>query len=229
MTSLNRRALLEATGVSLLGLSFTGTASAAPPVNEGVTLLEASLTVDVGNVADLDLTHSDRPLKYALDPTRGELHVRDVSTREARALERGVRLVNFRGISANADSIGGHTVTSLRQQEAETEAPGTSITAVDGYEMPAIEIDWEAGSSLGALASPHVREVRVEDGFLHVRLPRQSVDLRKKIVHDRLATDERLPAWKRSKVIERPTATVAVRPFLTVAIHRNLDVVDLDQ
>lgn len=232
MTTMNRRTILRATGASLLGSTFTSTAAEATPhneagaLNESVTLIEVCLAFDFGDATDLDVNHSDRPTKYGIDPERGILDVRTVTAREAKALTSGQRLLNFQGIDADVDSFGGTTVTSLPRITGGRGIQSTYVHSEDGYEMPEFEIDWDAEPYPQLLSPGSVLDVSAHDGFIRARLPRQSVDVRTKRVLEPLVEDEKLPAWKRSHAIDRSRTTVEVTPSLTVALHRDLTVVD---
>jgi hypothetical protein len=225
MTGFNRRTLMKAAGASLLGHTLTGTVSAADLDNTGVPLLETSLSFEFGDVENLDRNLTNRPSKYAINPEQETLDTRTVSDEEMESLMTGDRLVNFQGIKSNVDSIGGTSVNSLVQRDVTNEMRNTYVYTGDGYDMPFIDINWNARTSSELLSSDSVQDVSVEDGFTRLRLASQKVEVRKKIVHDKLVEDDSLPEWKRSKVIKRPTVNVEVDPCLTIAFHPNLDIV----
>lgn len=219
---------MKATGASLLGVTVTGTVSGAKPDNAGVPLLEAHLSFDFGDVDDLDQNLSNGPSKYAIDPNQGVLDVWTVTDEEADALKTGNRLVNFRGIKSNVDSIGGVTVNSLFQRDNTNEIRNVYTYTEGGYDMPKLDIDWNAESVSQLLTSDQIQEVDVKDEFMQLRLPSQEVEVRKRIVREELVQDDSLPKWKRSRVIDRPKVSTEVNPYLTVAFYPKLDVVDID-
>lgn len=225
MIELNRRAFTKSAGASLLGLTVTGSANASNPVNSGVPLLEVWPSFTFGDVENLEETHSDGPVKYRIDPEQGIMNLQSVSDDEAEAVTMGNRLVNFRGIQSDVDSIGGVTLNALFRQGKIGKTRSTYVSAVDGYKMPEIEINWNGTAHSQLLTSNEIRDVRVEDGFFRLRLPSQKIKVQQKIVGDELVDDNNIPERKRSVVIDRPTTNVEVNPYLTVAFHPNLDVV----
>jgi hypothetical protein len=225
MTRVNRRTLVKAAGASLLGHTVTGTVSATDPDNAGVSLLEAGLSFGFGDVENLDRKHSDYPSKYAIDTEQGVMDVRTVTREERDALVTSKRLVNFRGIESNVDSIGDEKVNALFQRNTANRMGETYVYAKDGYDMPAIDIDWNGRNSSELLSSDQTKVISVKDGFTRLRLQSQKVKVRKKIVQDKLVENDSLPEWKRSKVVERPIVNAEVDPYLTVAFHPNLNIV----
>lgn len=217
---------MKAAGASLLGHTVTGTVSGADPDNAGVSLLEAHLSFSFGDVENLDWNHSDRPIKYSIDPRQGALDVRTVTDEETDALMAGDRLISFRGIESNVNSIGGVNVNSLPQRDATNETRNTYVYTEDGYDMPVIDINWNAETSFELLSSDRIENLSIGNEFTRLRLPSQKVKVRKKIVRDKLVEDDTLPKWKRSRIIDRPTVSVEVDSYLTVAFHPNLDIVN---
>lgn len=219
---------MKASGTSLFGLTVTGTVSGTNPKNTGVTLLEVRPSFDFGSVENLDRRVADGPSKYGINSDQNTLHVRTISDDEATALTTGHRLINFQGIMSNVDSFGDTTLNVLFQRNSEAETRSAYVYAETGYDLPSIDINWDARPDSQFLASDQIEDIRGEEGFLSLRLPSQQVEVRKRIVREELVEDDSLPEWKRSKVIERPRATIEVDPYLQVTLHRNLKIVETD-
>lgn len=228
MTDFNRRTVLKSAGTSLLGLTVTNTASAKKPDNRGVHLLEVWPSFTFGDIENLEKLHSDGPLKYTIAPNQGTMQLQTVSKDEAKAAKTADRLTNFQGIQSGIDSIGGVTLNKLFLQGDIGETRSTFVSAVDGYEMPELDVNSNGNPLSQLLSADQVEKVEGKNGFHRVRLPSQQVKVKQKIVKDELVDDDSIPEWQRSVVIERPTATVEVDPYLTVAFHSNLDVVGVN-
>jgi hypothetical protein len=225
MTELDRRTFTKFAGASLLGLTVSGSANANNPDNTGVPLLEAWPSFRFGDVENLEETHSDGPVKYTINAEEEVLNLRAVTNDEAKAATTGERLVNFRGIRSDVDSIGGVTLNALFCQDEIGKTRSTYVSAVGGYRMPEIDINWNGNERSQLLTSDKIRDVKAKNGFFRLRLPSQEVEVQQKIVGDELVDDDSIPERKRSVVIDRPTTNVEVNPYLTVAFHPSLDVV----
>lgn len=221
--------MLKATGASLLGTTITATAAAASPVNAGVDLLEARLSLEFEDDENLAWKHVDRPPKYGIDAERGTLEILTVDDGEVEALTAADEVVNFRGVEADPDAIGGETLTSLFGGE-ELGLQDTYVRSPDGYEMPRLDVNVDATRPSELLDGDAMQEVTVDAdrGVVEFSLPGQEVTVQERIVRDEfedIAPDTDLEP---SRVVERRTTTTTAIPSLAVALHRDLDVVRVD-
>lgn len=225
MTEWTRRDFARTAGASLLGATAAGCVSARDATGPSVTLLEAGISFDFGDTTDVEEVHVDRPTPYLLDPDTETLTVGSVGEHERDVLLNGGRVLYFRGIEAAPASLDESVVDPLPRSTG-TGVADTAVATVDGYELPAVEIDWDSTRPDGIFTSDEFKTVDETDGFLSVRLASRAVEVRRKIVRDEVVDAEGVPPDKRSAVIDRPTATVEVDPYLTVRVHRDLTVVE---
>lgn len=94
-----------------------------------------------------------------------------------------------------------------------------------GYEVPELEIDWEATTPGELLRFSAIQQVSPNGEFFDIALPTTEVDVKTEVVHDERVDREDIPKWRRGKKSEFSTKTVEVDPYLTVAFHRGLDIV----
>lgn len=228
MTEFNRRTIVKAAGASLLGATITGTTSGKSPSNAGVSLLEVWLSFDFRNEKNIELSRSNGPSKYGIDPEEGVLDVRTVRDEEANVLGTKERVVNFHGIKSDIESIGGETVNTLFLRDS-IEATRTIYTySEEGYDMPSFDVNWNATALSQLLSADEIQDREVTDDFMEVRLSSQEVTIQKKIVRDELVEDDDVPEWQRSKKIDYLKVAVEVDPYLTIAFHPDLNIVGLD-
>lgn len=223
MTEINRRTFTKTAGGSLLGLTVSGAANAKEPENENVPFLEAGLSFRFGETNNLEELHIDRPIKYEINPEQQTLNIKTVSESERTALLQGDKIVNFKGIKSDVNSIGGVTIHSLQYRPDSDKYPSYVSTA-NGYEMPTININWDSASLNNLLASDAIIGRNIKDGYLELQLQKQEVELDKKIVHDKLVDNEDIPREKRSVKIDYEQSNINIDPYLTVGHHPNLDI-----
>lgn len=232
MTNHTRRTILEAAGASLLGSTLTGTAIAAEPANTDASLLEAHLSFDLGNVDGLHTVATDRPVEYGIDPEQGTLEILTVSDRERRALKQADRLVNFEEISPARDSIGGEPVEELSLRTGQGGVDGTFVPSPDGYVVPSFDVDLDPTKTLDVRervqppADVSVDVRRAGNRFVEFELPGRDVTVAKRIVSDEPADVDSQLDLEPGRVVDRTEEAVAAVPYLTVAYHPDLDVVE---
>lgn len=224
MEEIKRRRFTKAAGASLLGVTTTGISTAAP-ANEGITLLEVALGFDFGDAEDLHFNHSDRPIKYALDPNERRLQILNAPEEERRVFANSDRVVDFQGAKGDATTVGGTRVHTLDRRSVQDATQGVYVRSEAGYDVPEFEIDWEANAPDNLLRSPAIRDVSVDGQFVDLSLPTAEIDVATKVVHDERVDRPDIPRWRRAKKTEFSTKTVEAEPYLSVAAHRGLDVV----
>lgn len=232
MTEHTRRTVLEAAGASLLGSTLAGTATAAEPVKTGVSLLEVHVSFDFEDVDDLHTVAADRPVAYGIDPEQGTLEILTMSDRERRALKGTDRLVNFGEIRPSRGSIGGRSIEELPLRTGRGEMDGTYVRSPEGYGLPSFDIDMVPTRALGARrrikppADVSVDIRRADDRFVELELPHREIAVEKRIVRDEPADVDPVLDLEPGKVVERTEEEVGIVPYLTVAYHPDLDVVE---
>lgn len=222
MKEINRRTFTKAASASLFGVTATGISTAAEPVNEDVSLLEVALSFDFGNAENIDFNRCNRPVKYTLDTNAGKLQVRTASENEKETFRSNSRVVHFLGAKGDVEKIGGVTVQDLDARSLET---GVYARTESGYDVPELEINWEATTPGELLQSSDIQQISHNGEFFDLSLPTTEVDVKTKVVHDEPVDREDIPEWRRGKKTEFSTKTIEVEPYLTVAFHRGLDVV----
>lgn len=225
MKDIKRRTFTKAAGASLLGVTTTGLSTAAEPTNEAVSFLELYLNFDFGTVKNLRANQRDSPIKYALGTTHHRLQVLTAPEDEKQAFKDSSRVVDFRGAESGVSKVGGIKVHNLNRRIGEDGVNGLYVFSESGYEVPELEINWNATSPGALLKSPGIQEITHNGAFFELTLPTTEIEVPTKIVHDERVDREDIPEWRRAKKTTFSTETVQAKPYLTAAYHQEVDVV----
>lgn len=223
---------MKSAGASLLGSTVAGFASATDPENTGVSLLEVLLSFEFHDDENLHVVTTDRPAKYVIDPEEEVLKVLTVEERERQALVSSDSVVHFRNVSPNPNAIGNETINELFLRTSTGFRDVAHAFTPEGYDLPTFALrldpsrDLEPQERVEPPSDVAIESRKRQDGFGDLRLPSRNITMQKRIVHDEPAeNDDNMPLGPTSRV-ERKQEEVEVDPYLTVAYHPDLDVVE---